>query len=157
MTLYCPGCGRKIPDDSKNCAYCGKLISIHDRKIIEEPEQKKDKTVLLIIAIVALLLIVPIIIAGLVFTYVTNMGPSVETSDETPLISFTSSESNITIVATESFVQWSEITIIGTYKTKPINYYITVGDQILGCSGQITIVYNPTSEILYFHDFEEMF
>jgi len=74
---YCPECGRSIPLDAKICPYCAKMIPMHEGQIVDEPGEKKDKTVIIIIAVIIILLIVPMAIAATVYVYISGqIGPS---------------------------------------------------------------------------------
>ena len=77
MAIYCPSCGRSIPNDSKVCAYCGKAIPSHGVITAPEPEKKKETNIALIIAIILVVLIVATIaIAATVYVYVSGLVPN---------------------------------------------------------------------------------
>jgi len=74
MAIYCPYCGRSIPNDSRICAYCGKQVPSHGVMPAPEPEKKKETNVGLIIGIVLLVLIVgTIVVAATVYVYVSGI------------------------------------------------------------------------------------
>jgi len=84
MAIYCPSCGRSIPNDSKVCAYCGKTIPSHGVITAPEPEKKKETNIALIIAVIlVVLIVVTIAIAATVYVYVSGMvgGPNLSSSE----------------------------------------------------------------------------
>jgi len=146
MVRYCPSCGRSAPNDARLCAYCGKMIPIHEAPIIAEQEPKKDKTALIIVLVVVILLIVPIAIAATVYVYVSGMmGPSPSIGNA-PSVYFSAdySENTLTVMSTESNLEWDDFSIVGTCNTSGLGTYVTFGNRITNCSGQIIISYDPT-------------
>ena len=55
--------------------------------------------------------------------------------------------------ASEGTIPWTDLAIYGEYETIPAHTYVEVGDQITGCSGNITIIYVPTATSLGFWTF----
>ena len=145
MVRYCPSCGRSVSNDARLCAYCGKMIPIHEAPIIAEQEPKKDKLVLIIVLVLAILIVSAIAIAATVYVYVSGMvgSPSV---DDTPSVYFLPSyiDNTLTVMSTESSPEWDDFSIVGTCNTSGLGTYVTFGDMITNCSGQIIISYEPT-------------
>jgi len=40
--MYCSKCGKKIPENSKFCRYCGGAIDTHKIETIADTEKKRD-------------------------------------------------------------------------------------------------------------------
>ena len=145
MVRYCPSCGRSVPNDARLCAYCGKMIPIHEAPIIAEQEPKKDKLVLIIVLVLVIAIVSTIAIAATVYVYVSGMlGPS--PIGDTPSVYFLSSyiDNTLTVMSTESNLEWDDFSIVGTCNTSGLGTYVTFGDMITNCSGQIIISYEPT-------------
>jgi len=158
MAVFCPSCGRSIPDDSRVCAYCGTPIPAHGLQKAPDTEKKKDNIGLIIAVVLILVIIIPIAIAATVYVYVSGMiGSNHISTPTTPDISFAvnTNTHNITVTTVSSpVILWSNLHIIGMYnRTSSISGFVTVGDNIIGCSGYITIVYIPTGALLYSHTF----
>jgi len=146
MVRYCPFCGRSAPNDARLCAYCGKMIPIHEAPIIAEQEPKKDKTALIIVLVVVILLIVPIAISAAVYVYVSGMiGPSPSTGNM-PSVYFLPNytDNTLTVMSTESNLKWDDFSIVGICNTSGLGTYVTFGDMLTNCSGQIIITYEST-------------
>ena len=151
MAIYCPSCGRSLPNDARVCAYCGKSIPSHGVMTAPEPEQRKDRTVLIIVAVILILFIIPVIISAAVYIYVSGIMPEPHTH-KMPLICFEKDENENTLTVApvssmSSETSWSDISIVGE-GTPPTNGYITAGDVITNCYGEIEIVYTPTNTVI---------
>jgi len=84
MAIYCPSCGRAIPNDSKICPYCTKPVPSHGVISAPEFEKKKETNIALIIVIIlAVLIVLTVAIAAIVYVYVSGMiGPPSSSSSE---------------------------------------------------------------------------
>jgi predicted nucleic acid-binding Zn ribbon protein len=126
MAIYCPSCGRTIPNDANICPYCSKPIdrsqAIQTQQQMYPPRQQKDNTKL-IIAIVAIILIVviiiPIIIAATTYLYVSGELDGPEGMTHTPSISLIAqpgsgtSSNDVTITCgtiTDPDISWYSVT-----------------------------------------------
>ena len=61
--MYCPNCGKKIPDQAKFCGYCGSPVTAPAEPQNPEPRKparKKGKIAGIIIAVAAILILVPL-------------------------------------------------------------------------------------------------
>lgn len=149
MTRYCPLCGRSIPVDARICPYCGKSIALHEGMILQEPEQKKDKTVFIIVAVVAILIIVPVAIAATVYVYITNMIS--QPAFYTPVINLIQNNTMHTLTVESigsSTVKWSFINVQGNCIIAGHGLYVKAGDSITNCTGIIRIIYIPTNSLV---------
>lgn len=158
MAVFCPSCGRSIPGDSRVCAYCGKPIPAHGLQTAPEPEQKNSHVGLIIAVVLVLVIVVPIAIAATVYFYVGGMiGSTSHISTNTePSIIFVADNVNhkITVVSDSSpLVFWSDLDVSGIHNTSSLTGFVTVGDEITGCSGYISITYIPTRSTLYSYTF----
>lgn len=70
----------------------------------------------------------------------------VESYSITPTINFkkNNAQGTLTVEFTTSEVYWYDLSVIGSYETKPGMKQVEPGDQITGCSGTITVRYTPT-------------
>jgi hypothetical protein len=167
MIRYCPQCGRSIPQDATNCPYCGKMLAMSEGIMAPHQQPTKDdsgKKLVLIIAIILVVIILgTIIIAAMVYIYVSGMvGPSTRTF--TPTCSLTADPTGTSCVITiatisESGIDWSsDVEIYLTDITSPgimpsptsPTGYVSGGDQILiydlvdNYEYRFTLVYTPT-------------
>ncbi len=144
MAIYCPSCGRSIPDDSRVCAYCGKPIPAHGAQPVPQAEQKKDKTALIIVIVLAVVIIIPIAIAATVYVYVSGMigsGPSLDYLQM--------AKENNTLVVTyvyPSDLQWSMISVSG-HASLPSGS-IDEGDIITDCSGTVRLSWKSSNRLI---------
>ena len=144
--MYCPSCGRAIPNDSRVCAYCGKPIPSHGVLTAPDQENKKDKLPIIIVLVLCLLIIIPVAIAATVYVYVSGMIGS-SPSFNTPSIVFTQDDMANTLTVqyvSSSTVLWSDIDVQGECDTSGQGMYVTVGDTLTNCTGTIRLVYVPT-------------
>ena len=158
MPIYCPKCGRSIPDDSRMCPYCSGLID-SSAAHIKAPKQKKETNVGLIIAIILVVIILgTIAIAATVYVYVSGMIDTPSSYDETPSIYFAkdSTDNTLTVTYVDSYsVLWSELEFTGgTCDTSNLVGFVREGDEITDCQGTITVIYEPTYELLGAYTFD---
>jgi hypothetical protein len=103
----------------------------------------------LLVASVAL----TVIIAALIYIYVSGMiGPD---SIETPSISFVKDEATdkLIVASADADVLWSDIEIQGQCNTAGLSGYVTAGDQITECNGEIRIIHIPSNAVLGIFNF----
>jgi len=145
MVRYCPSCDRSVSNDARLCAYCGKMIPIHEAPIIAEQEPKKDKLVLIIVLVLVIAIVSTIAIAAIVYVYMGRMTGSSSVGD-TPSVYFSPSYTYnvLTVMSTESNLEWDDFSFAGACNTSGLGTYVTFGDMITNCSGQIIISYEPT-------------
>jgi len=122
---------------------------MHEAPIIAEQEPKKDKLVLIIVLVLIIAIVSTVAIAATVYVYVSGMmGPS--SIGDTPSVYFSAdySENTLTVMSAESNLEWDDFSIAGTCNTSGFGTYVTFGDMITNCSGQIIIIYEPTGGIM---------
>lgn len=92
--------------------------------------------------------VLSIIIAALVYYYVSGFIEPPE--EEIPSISFACdfNTRTITVTQADTGVLWSDLEITGDCNTSGLSTYITAGDQITECYGQIRIVHIPSNALL---------
>lgn len=160
MSVYCPSCGRSIPNDSKICAYCGKSIPSHG--LIEVPEQKekdKSKTILIIAIVVIFLLIVPIAIAATVYVYVSGMiGTSPNTSPNLQLVKDSINRKLTVASADPSNLRWVDFIVVvtGQNETWTSNQGVAagVGQLVTSFPSSITIT---AGDIIQLHSYDSTY
>jgi len=151
MSIYCSGCGRSIPDDSNVCPYCGKKIEITEKSLRKVESEQKDKTALIIAVVVIVVVAIPILIAiaATFFVYSSSIASYEMISDmQTPSVLFSKddTENTLTVIMTTTSDSWSSILINGegTLPSGSIDEY----DVITGCSGTVTLTWEPTNTLL---------
>jgi len=91
-------------------------------------------------------LLVPIAISAAVYVYVSGMiGPSPSTGNM-PSVYFLPNytDNTLTVMSTESNLKWDDFSIVGICNTSGLGTYVTFGDMLTNCSGQIIITYEST-------------
>ncbi|MFH1101893.1 MAG: zinc ribbon domain-containing protein [Methanobacteriota archaeon] len=157
MSIYCPSCGRAIPDDSKICAYCGKSIPSHMVQAVPVEEKKKDKKIIVLAVVLVLIIPASIAIAATMYYYTTTMIPSPNYQHPPSIIfaaEYTNNKLTVTSVSPDD-VYWVDIQIDGDYNTKPSHSFVTAGDEITGCYGVIRIIYIPNNMLIATFTFSE--
>jgi hypothetical protein len=81
----------------------------------------------------------------------------VNADEPTPTITFIADgyDHEITIASTESGVLWSNISISGIYNASSLGTYVTAGDQITECYGEVSLVYIPSGATLFTFTFSD--
>ena len=63
--MYCPNCGKEVPDQAKFCGHCGSSIVVPEApqpEVSQVPARKKSKTAAIVISLIAVLILVPLIL-----------------------------------------------------------------------------------------------
>jgi hypothetical protein len=69
--MFCPNCGKEIPDGSKFCPYCGASL---EGKAVNIPKSKSSRSIAKIIIPIALVIV---ILAGGLFAFVKFIKPNI--------------------------------------------------------------------------------
>ena len=93
-------------------------------------------------------IVVGIIILILIYIYISGfIAPD---PVDVPTITFVKDETSdtLTVSTTDTNVLWSDIEIQGQCNTEGLSLYVTAGDQITECNGEIRIIHAPTNALL---------
>jgi len=88
-----------------------------------------------------------VLLAAIIYVYVSGM---VGNDTAFPSISFTKDEQTdtLTVASTDENILWSDLDVQGQCNTEGLSLYVTVGDQITECNGEIRIIHIPSNAIL---------
>lgn len=96
----------------------------------------------------AIIVVILIIIAGIVLFNVGYVKPPYK--PEMPKIEFIQDDAQKVLIVTnvDSEVLWKDIIIEGDANTERLGEKVVIGNEIIECEGTITIIFNPTGDIL---------
>lgn len=138
--------GKRESDNFKKIKSTELFSMINDLENDESPKMFFASS--LLVAAIAL----SIVIAVLIYIYVSGF---IVESIEFPSMSFVKDDAQdtITVASTDANVLWSDIDIQGECNTLSLSGYVTVGDVITECNGEIRIIHIPSNAILGIFDF----
>lgn len=100
---------------------------------------------------VILMVAITVVLAAVVFVLVSRLAD--DPGSQAGKINFSKDESQdrLTVVGSEGPGQWAAYSISGCSNANSGN--ITAGQQLTGCSGRVTVVFDETNTLVYETDF----
>jgi hypothetical protein len=88
------------------------------------------------------------------YVYVSGIIPVAPESVDVDIQRMNDIDDTLIVTRSEIGLRWSNFTISGTCDTSELGEFVTAGDRITDCSGEIIIRYNPNSQLIGYWEFE---